>query len=330
MPSYEAVLRVERLEVRYGSRERPALDGVSLRVSGPRTLAVVGPSGAGKTTLLRAISGLLRAQRGDVLFDERSIVRDSAQCRRIGVVFAEDALLPHRTVRGNLAFVARDRASVAGLAKTLGIDGLLERRPAELSSGERRRVSIARALLARPQALLLDEPLAPLDPELRAIVREELLHVRERFDGPMIVVTHDHADAMTFADELAVLVDGRIEDTGTPQRVYDYPSTVRAASFLGTRPMNLLPGPALGEAAGIVVGIRPERVRIGAEGRVRGTVVRVERTGADAYVCVQTPNGAINARIDGRYVPSIGDALACAFDDADVRRFDRGNGAARA
>lgn len=328
MQKPEQSLRVEHLGVRYARGSRRALDDVSVSIEGARTLAVVGPSGAGKSTLLRAIAGLIRPEGGTIELNGRSLIAESPQQRRIALVFAEDALLAHRSVERNLAFVARDATQIGDVAVALGIDAHRNRRPAQLSSGERRRVSLARALLAQPSALLLDEPLAPLDPELRALVREELLHVRERFDGPMIFVTHDHADAMTFADTLAVLIDGRIEDCGEPQRVYDWPRTMRAAALLGTRPMNLLPGVAFGFGDEIVVGIRPERLALAGDGELRGEVRRVERTGADVYVYIASAAGPIVARVDAGSIVSRGALVGCKYSSADMRQFDRATGTA--
>jgi ABC-type sugar transport system ATPase subunit len=327
--SDQQTLRIEHLGVVYPRALRPALDDVTLAIDGARTLAVVGPSGAGKSTLLRAIAGLVGVSSGTIELDGHDIARDTPQERRIAIVFAEDALLAHRTVERNLAFVARDPSQIDDVIETLGIGAFRGRRPSELSSGERRRVSIARALLAQPRALLLDEPLAPLDPELRALVRDELLHVRERFDGPMIFVTHDHADAMTVADTLAVLIDGRIEDSGDPQRVYDRPRTVRVAGLLGTRPMNLLSGAMFGLGDDTIVGVRPERVRVASGGVFRGEVRRVERTGADGYIHVVGDAASIVARVDASDVVAVGTSVACAFADADMRRFDRSTGQAR-
>jgi ABC-type sugar transport system ATPase subunit len=327
--SDQQTLRVEHLAVVYPRGARPALDDVSLTIDGARTLAVVGPSGAGKSTLLRAIAGLVGISRGTIELNGRDVSRDAPQERRIAIVFAEDALLAHRTLERNLAFVARDPSQIDDIIDTLGIGAHRGRRPSQLSSGQRRRVSIARALLAQPHALLLDEPLAPLDPELRALVREELLHVRARFDGPMIFVTHDHADAMTVADTLAVLIDGRIEDSGEPQRVYDRPRTVRVAALLGTRPMNLLPGAIFGLDPDTIVGVRPERVRLAGDGAIRGEVRRVERTGADGYIHVVGEAASIVARVLASDVVAVGTTVACAFADEDIRMFDRVTGCAR-
>jgi ABC-type sugar transport system ATPase subunit len=313
--------------VRYHGAPAAAVDAISLTVGRSRTLAIVGPSGAGKTSLLRALAGLERA-RGSIEVDGLRVEHLPPQQRRIAMLFAKDSLPDHRTVRETIAFAmrSRDRDRVGALARTLDIERHLERKPRQLSTGERQRVAIARAVLADPAVLLLDEPLAALDPELRARVREELLAVQTHFSGPMILVTHDHVDAMTVADELAVLIEGRLEDIGDPQRVYDAPATLRAATFLGVRPMNALDGRALGEAPGVIVGIRPEFLRFDAGGALSGVVERIERTGADAYVAVSTNAGNVLVRVDPHDAPARASVVTVGWDARNARRFDRASG----
>ncbi|HEY1975014.1 MAG TPA: ABC transporter ATP-binding protein [Candidatus Baltobacteraceae bacterium] len=318
-------LSARDLVVSYGSKR--ALDGVSIEVSLRKTLAIVGPSAAGKSTLLRVLAGLLRPQSGDVMVRGRSVAALSPQERRMALVFQDDALFDNMTVRGNLRFALRnghrnEPERVEETARALHVGATLDRRPRELSGGERQRASIARAMLSDPEVLLLDEPLAHLDPALRRSVRDEVIGVRERFAGPIVYVTHDHAEAMSVGDELAVLIDGRIEDTGDPQRVYDAPRTVAVARFLGDRPMNLL------EDGEFLVGIRPERVAIVAGGALRGTVLRTESTGADAYVLVSTPRGELTARVAASHAPRTGDAVDVDLPDAFVRRFSKESGTA--
>jgi ABC-type sugar transport system ATPase subunit len=314
--------------VRYRGARARALEGASFSLEAARTLAVIGPSGAGKTSLLRGLAGLAPAS-GRVTVDGRRVDGLEPQRRRIAVLFAAESLLDHRSVRDNIALAmpVRDQSQIERIARVLDIEAHLERRPRELSSGERQRAAIARAVLAGPAALLLDEPLAPLDPQLRARVRAELIGVRSSFMGPMIVVTHDHADAMTLADELAVMIDGRIEDFGPPQRVYDAPASLRVATFFGVRPMNVLDGAVLGEIGDRIVGVRPERVRLAGDG-LEGRVEAIERTGADAYVAVVTAAGRVCARVRPDEAPPLDTRVHLRWEAADVRRFERASGRA--
>ena len=319
-------LATRDLVATYDGGRRIALAGVSISVEPGRTLAVVGPSGAGKSTLLRVIAGLLKPRSGEVTLDGRSLTQTPAQQRRIALVFQDDALFANMTVRANLRFALRSNgpashAWVEETAAALHVGPLLERRPRELSGGERQRVSMARALLSDPLALLMDEPLAHLDPSLRRAVRDEVVGLRDRFPGPIVYVTHDHAEAMAIGSELAVLVDGRIEDTGDPAVVYDKPRTIGIARFLGDRPMNVLDGNPL-------EGIRPEHVRIVGDAALRGRVMRREITGADAYLIVETPRGEVTARVPAAEAVRANDVVGLDFPDEYVRRFDRATGIA--
>jgi ABC-type sugar transport system ATPase subunit len=289
------VLSTHELVFHYPGEARRALDGVSIEIAGGTTLAVVGPSGAGKTTLLRIIAGLQDPRVGDVRLDGSSLRQKSPQERRIALVAQDDALFTNMSVFENLRFAMRRRerngVRIRETALALHVAEHLHRRPRQLSGGERQRISIARALLSDPAALLLDEPLAHLDPSLRRSVRDEVVGVRQHFGGPILYVTHDHVEAMSVADRLAVLVDGRIEDAGDPQRVYDAPRSLTVARFLGERPMNLL------NSDGAIHGIRPEYVRLSSAGSLKGRVARRESAGADAYLDVETERGNVAVRI---------------------------------
>jgi len=317
-------LAVDGVEKRFGAHR--ALAGVSLRVDAGRTLAVVGPSGAGKSTLLHVVAGLERADAGTVRLGDRDLTALAPQARRIAMVFQSDALIPQASVRENLAFALRsgpDDARVAGMVERLHLGSLERRRPAEISGGERQRVAIGRALLSDPQALLLDEPLAHLDPLLRGRVRDEVVRVRERFTGPIVYVTHDHAEALALADDLCVLIDGRIEQTGGPQQVYDAPGNLRVARFLGTPSMNLLHDVHSTLGFGdVIVGVRPERVRIDASGALAGATSRCERAGADTFVHVATALGEIVARVAPENAPAPGTEVRLAFARDDLRLYD--------
>jgi ABC-type sugar transport system ATPase subunit len=319
-------LDIENLVVAYPKTARPAIDGISLRVEAGRTLAIVGPSGAGKSTLLRAIAGLIVPKSGTVRLGSRSLLELPPQRRFVAVVFQDDALFARMSVRANLRFALRSRrdadARIADAAAAMHVETLLDRRPGELSGGERQRVAVARALLSDPRALLLDEPLAHLDPSLRAQVRDEILGVRTRFAGPILYVTHDHGEALIAGDELAVLIGGRIEDRGDPQRVFDRPRTIAVARALGERAMNLI---TTNES---IVGIRPENVRVATESDVQGTIVRRESTGPDAYVRVDTTLGEVSVRLPQASDARVGDRIGLVFPPQYVRRFDRSSGAA--
>jgi len=313
--------------VRENGRVRSVLTEISLRADAGRTLAVVGPTGAGKTTLLRVLAGLTRAESGEIRLGGRRIDQLSPQRRGLAMVFQSDALVPTISVRDNLylACKAGDAAHRA-IVELFNLEPLLDRVPSACSGGERRRVELARALLSRPQALLLDEPLAHVDPQDRSALRYELTRLRGRFAGPVVVVTHDHREALTVADELAVMLRGRIVQSGPPERVFDAPATIEIARFLGDPPMNVLDG--AGERLGWgddLVGIRPERLRPDPSGWLRGRVVHMDRTGSDAYVRLATPYGDVVLRTDAAGA-AIGEELAASFDPAAARRYARDGG----
>jgi ABC-type sugar transport system ATPase subunit len=321
------VLSTRELVYQYPGTLGRALDGVSIEVAAGSTLAVVGPSGAGKTTLLRIIAGLLRARSGDVRFNGESLLGKPPQERRFALVAENDALFSNMSVRENLRFALRrsqrrNDAQIVETALALHVREHLDRLPRQLSGGERQRASIARALLSDPVALLLDEPLAHLDPSLRRAVRDEVVGVRQRFAGPILYVTHDHVEAMSVGDLLAVLIDGRIEDAGEPRRVYDSPGTLAVARFLGERPMNLF------EHEGTILGIRPECVRVASAGALRGRIARRENTGADAYLDVETERGRLAVRVPSSNGERTGDFVALDLPAESLRRFDAATGRA--
>jgi ABC-type sugar transport system ATPase subunit len=305
------------------------LRGVSFTVSDGETLVILGPSGAGKTSLLRVIAGLESADGGTLELDGRDLLRIPPQRRRVGVVFQDDALFPHMTIYENLAFALRMKrvravdidARVRTIAQALEISAHLRQRPARLSGGERQRAALARSVLSDPRVLLLDEPLAHLDPQLRAHVRRQFIAFRRTFTGAAVHVTHDHVEAMSVGDQLAIMMEGRIVQCGVPQNVYDSPASVEVARFFGSPPMNLLDGEME------ITGIRPEHVRIDPAAALRGSVASYESWGPDVFVQVRTGRGDVVARVEGSSpVPEIGDQVAVKFDDRFVRRFDRTTG----
>ncbi|HEY8314517.1 MAG TPA: ABC transporter ATP-binding protein [Candidatus Baltobacteraceae bacterium] len=330
-----AAVVAEGLSKSYSDRRgrRAALDGVSFSVADARTLVVLGPSGAGKSTLLRLIAGLETPDAGSIRLGDRDMAGVPPERRGVALVFQDDALFPHLTIYDNLAFALRIRRlgeaairqRVHEIASSLAIDAHLRERPARLSGGERQRASIARAILSEPSLLALDEPLAHLDPELRAHVRAQFATFRARYPGPALYVTHDHVEAFALADELAILMDGRIVQRGDPQTVYDFPADVRIARFFGSPQMNLL------QDTMEITGIRPEYVALRDDGSLRGEIAAYERGGSDWYARVRTPRGELLARVPGNRHErrAIGDNVGVDLPAAHVRRFDPATGKAR-
>ncbi|MBA2294194.1 MAG: ABC transporter ATP-binding protein [Actinobacteria bacterium] len=226
---------------------------LSLEV-GAETLALVGPSGAGKSTVLRALAGLLRPARGrivldgDVWLDRSRGVDVPPELRSVGLLFQDYALFPHMSVRANVAYGTRELRTVDELLERFAIGHLARARPGEISGGERQRVAVARALARSPRVLLLDEPLAALDAHTRATVRGELHELLAGLELPVILVTHDFEDALTLADRVGVLVDGRLRQLGTPGELVAAPADPFVARFTGA---NLVPGVAVAGADGL-------------------------------------------------------------------------------
>ena len=260
--------------VRLGSVQ--ALDGIDLTVAPGQFLALLGPSGSGKTTTLNVLAGFVRPDRGTVRFDGADVTRVPPHRRDLGIVFQSYALFPHMSVAQNVEFPLRMRKLARGdrarrVEETLALVGLHEQasRPvATLSGGQRQRVALSRAVVFEPRMMLLDEPLAALDKQLRDSMQLELRRLQQRIGITAVAVTHDQVEALTMADVVAVMCDGRIEQVGPPDEVYLRPSTLFVATFLGEA--NLLPArhgelPGFGRVAGGVSGqavVRPEHVSV--------------------------------------------------------------------
>jgi multiple sugar transport system ATP-binding protein len=225
-----------------------AVDDVSLEIADGEFMVLVGPSGCGKTTLLRMVAGLEPVSSGSVLLGDEDVTERSARERDIAMVFQNYALYPHMTVGENLGFglklrkVAKaERAQrVLQVAKTLGLEGLLHRKPAELSGGQRQRVAMGRALVREPKAFLMDEPLSNLDAKLRVTMRGELARLHERLGVTTVYVTHDQIEAMTLGQRVAVLRDGVLQQVDTPQALFRRPANLFVAAFIGSPSMNLV------------------------------------------------------------------------------------------
>jgi len=305
-----------------------AVDGVTLTLAPGELLAVVGPSGSGKSTLLRLIAGFERADAGTVRVGGREVsapgVWVEPEDRRIGMVFQHGALFPHLDVMANVAFGAAQRARAVECLELVGLRDRAEAFPHELSGGERQRVALARALAADPEVVLLDEPFSALDAGLRERLRADVVGILRRAGMSAILVTHDQAEALSLADRVAVLRDGRVEQLGTPEDVYERPCSRWVAAFLGDAvalPATVVDGTAeceLGRFAiepGIVgpveLVVRPEMVAIvAADEGVEARIVGRSYYGRDQLLEVRLPSGRrVRSRAQARRRWRPGDAV---------------------
>ena len=240
--------KIELRGVRKSFGALTVVHGLDLTIEGGEFVVFVGPSGCGKSTLLRMIAGLEDVTEGDIFIAGRDVTELDPSKRGIAMVFQSYALYPHMSVRENLAFgleMAKTPASeieqrVKAAAEILKINPLLDRRPGQLSGGQRQRVAIGRAIVRKPLAFLFDEPLSNLDAELRVSMRIEISRLHRELGNTMIYVTHDQTEAMTLADRIVVLKDGRIEQVGTPHQVYEDPANLFVAGFIGSPRMNFV------------------------------------------------------------------------------------------
>jgi multiple sugar transport system ATP-binding protein len=293
-----------------------AVEDVSLRIADGEFIVLVGPSGCGKSTLLRMVAGLEEVSAGRISIEDRDVTDLAPRAREIAMVFQSYALYPHMSVRQNIAYGLKVRRTgkeeierrVGEVAEMLGLGELLDRRPAQLSGGQRQRVAMGRAIVRKPKAFLMDEPLSNLDAKLRVGMRASLAQLHHRLRTTTIYVTHDQTEAMTLGQRVAVMRDGRVLQVDAPQRLYHEPRDLFVAAFIGTPAMNLVEAEIAGEevvfgqfrvpldparrpsptGGPVVLGIRPESfedaaVRPGAP-EIEVTPVVVEELGSDAHV----------------------------------------------
>ena len=254
-----AFLEIDNLQKRFGTVD--VLKGINLSVEEGGFLVLVGPSGCGKSTLLNTIAGLESITGGEIRINGRAVNNLHPSQRDIAMVFQSYALYPNMTVGQNIAFgmemrgvpkPERDKA-VAGVAKTLQISHLLDRKPSQLSGGQRQRVAMGRALVRNPQVFLFDEPLSNLDAKLRVDMRTEIKRLHQSMKTTIVYVTHDQIEAMTLATQIAVLKDGVLQQFGTPHEIYNNPSNVFVADFMGSPAMNLIPARIEANGGGVAV-----------------------------------------------------------------------------
>jgi ABC-type sugar transport system ATPase subunit len=342
-----ATIRIEGLAKRYDGQR--VLGPLDLRIEDGEFFTFVGPSGCGKSTLLNLIAGVDVPSAGRIWFDDRDVSPLSPGERDIAMVFQSYALYPHLTVRENIGFPLRVRGrprqeiahEVDRVARTLGLVDLLERRPRQLSGGQRQRVALGRALVRRPAAFLMDEPLSNLDAGLRLEMRAEFKRLHELHGVTTIYVTHDQEEAMVLSDRLAVLDAGSIRQCGSPQRLYDDPDNLFVARFLGSPPINVVRGDALAGAVSLVapratsagpelLAVRPAQVTVGVEpGRdaLPATVVLTESTGADLWVIAELAGQRIRGKAAPGASPQRGSTVYLRIDAGAIQRFDEASGA---
>jgi multiple sugar transport system ATP-binding protein len=295
-----------------------AVDGVSLTIGDGEFMVLVGPSGCGKTTLLRSIGGLENITGGRIVIGNRDVTKAAPGKRDLAMVFQNYALYPHMTVRQNLGYSLRVQGTsrqererrVRDVARMLGLEELLDRRPRQLSGGQQQRVAMGRAIIREPSAFLMDEPLSNLDAKLRVGMRTSLQELHARLGTTTVYVTHDQVEAMTLGQRVAVMRDGRIQQVDAPQRLYDEPANLFVAAFIGSPAMNLVGArteaddvvfgqyrvpvpvdrrPALATGEPLVMGIRPEAFEDAAFAdaelpQIDVQVRVIEELGSDAHV----------------------------------------------
>jgi multiple sugar transport system ATP-binding protein len=333
----------------------PVLHGISLDISDGEFMVLVGPSGCGKSTLLRMLAGLEDITAGSVSIDARVVNDLDSKDRDIAMVFQSYALYPHMTVGENMGFslkLRKDRKDiiekrVAQAAKILNLDPYLHRYPRELSGGQRQRVAMGRAIVRDPKVFLFDEPLSNLDAKLRVAMRAEIKALHQRLKTTTVYVTHDQVEAMTMADRIAVMNDGRIEQLGEPLELYDRPANLFVAQFIGSPAMNVIDGvlrkssscvEALGhrwpigalqrgsEGQAVRYGVRPEHIAIGGQGAVTAEVVVVEPMGAETELVVKVGDVTLVVTTHGRSDAKPGEAIVLAPNAASVHLFDAASG----
>jgi multiple sugar transport system ATP-binding protein len=338
----EVTLESVTKEFQDGDQTVVAVDDVSLSIEDGEFLVLVGPSGCGKSTTLRMIAGLETVTSGTITIDDAVVNHVPAQRRDIAMVFQSYALYPHMTVRGNMAFGLEESTTlerevidrrVEDSAEMMGIDELLERKPADLSGGQQQRVALGRAIVRDPEVFLMDEPLSNLDAKLRAQMRTELQRIQDELGTTTIYVTHDQTEAMTMGDRIAILDDGELQQVGTPLECYHRPNNRFVASFIGDPPMNFVDVtneddvlraeafdyPIPGNVADVVqdyddlvLGIRPEDIELDpadapSEYVIDATVDVVEPTGDENVVYLALTEEALTEDSTQRIAAAAGD-----------------------
>ncbi len=333
------ILSLNALNKSWG--ETHVVRDLSLETREGEFIALLGPSGCGKSTTLRLIAGLEDPTSGSITLDGRDVTALPSAKRGIAMVFQSYALFPHLTVGQNITFGLSVRGEsrkaqaekLARVAPQLGLEALLHRRPSQLSGGQQQRVALGRALIAEAPICLLDEPLSNLDASLRAEMRSEIRALQRRLGVTMIFVTHDQTEAMSMADRVALLRDGRLEQFDTPEALYSRPASTFVAGFIGAPPMNLLTVADLGRHGAhlpraLLAGLRPEDITLAPSG-LPGRVEGVEYFGADSILSVDIGGPHVAVRLQGRPALGPGDTVHLGWPADALHLFDPTTGMRR-
>ncbi len=353
-----AAIALRNVEKSYGAgpKANKVIHGVNVEIADGEFIVIVGPSGCGKSTLLRMVAGLEIVTGGEIDIGGRVVNQLEPAERDIAMVFQNYALYPHMSVYDNMAYglkiaklpTAEIEARVRKAAQILELGALLQRKPRELSGGQRQRVAMGRAIVRQPQVFLFDEPLSNLDAKLRAATRLEIQKLHTELGVTSLFVTHDQVEAMTLAQRMIVMNAGRIEQIGTPEQVYGQPATTFVASFIGSPPMNLMPGtvdglnvrlggqslalPAAAPRQGpLTLGVRPEHAAMDAGGAWALQVEMLEMLGAERLVYGKLGDGqngaAFTLRIEATLVPpKPGDTVRLSVKPEHLHWFDSRSG----
>jgi multiple sugar transport system ATP-binding protein len=352
-----AEIRIENLHKAFD--QFVAVKDSTMTIPDGSFFVLLGPSGCGKTTTLRMIAGLELPTSGRILLGGEDVTFRRAAERDIAFVFQLFALYPHMNVRQNIGFPLRCqgmkrseiRRRVEETARLLRIDGLLDRRVSGLSGGDRQRVSLGRAIVRRPMAFLMDEPLGALDSEFRHLMCGELRDLHDRIGATTVYVTHDQLEAMSMADRIAVMNRGVIEQVGEPQEIYDRPVSMFVADFIGSPPMSFLRfegqvsrgarGVRIGPAevsvpeiredrphGPLVLGVRPEHILLDDRAALRGRVFGVEYLGTTQIVTIDTENGQVRARLPSANAARAGETVGLRLVGDRLSLFDGSSGRA--
>jgi multiple sugar transport system ATP-binding protein len=347
-----AGVTIDNVYKRYGSVQ--VMHGVSVDIADGEFVVLVGPSGCGKSTLLRMLAGLEEITDGTISIGDKVVNNVLPKERDIAMVFQSYALYPHKTVYDNIGFPLKMakrpkqeiEQKVNSAAEILDLGHLLDRYPKQLSGGQRQRVAMGRAIVRDPQVFLFDEPLSNLDAKLRVTMRVEIKELHQRLGTTIVYVTHDQIEAMTMADKIVVMRDGRVEQIGTPLDLYDHPDSVFVAGFIGSPSMNFLRG-EIAERQGrtvfvsdsglelpvpdgrakpgdrVIYGIRPEHIQLANDDTaVKMEVVVVEPTGSETQIFARSGRDLIDALVKDRVQARSGETIGYHIDPAQVHLFD--------